>query len=636
MYNGDSTGRETDAVLEKGAYTGTGNSEYDGQDIVTGERSIVRIREGMPPVVGAEKGVPRGVVILVVVFLDLFAVGMAMPLVTPLIKELGASPLQVGFLSSTYGAVQLVTGPFFGLLSDSMGRRVVILVAYAGAGASYLLLGQSTTVTMVVISRVLLGITKHSMNAVKAYVADHTTATNRAVELGRMATASALGIMVGPAVGGMLFKAGSYPLPTAAAALLYAINSFVIVTRLEAQKISANSAPLHASKRTRLFSLQGLLPNVAILTRPRVAALMAVRAVLGLAVHLFRQGFSLLLIYRLNLPVHTNGLLLSLQGLLTSLVQGLAIRPLLRRFPETPLIFRGLLLLSLTLALLAAAPSLLFLILLLPPLALSTGVLRTTYTALLTTSVAQSEVGQLLGLSDAIMSACRVLGPSAAGLLSSQFGYHAPVAVSSIAAATAAHLGLTLVPVRTSHFALCFPSPHLLPGSAVIAATAALLFHMRVLHHHQPASAANPLHLPHLCSTSLSLPSLHLLPGSAVIAATAALLFRLLVQRILSTLPPLSLPPSVHVLPATAIIAAIAALLFHLLVLRRHQPASAANPLHLPHLCSTSLSLSSPHLLPGSAVIAATAALLFHLLVLRRHQPASAAGMGILSKGHLA
>ncbi|GJP47306.1 hypothetical protein CLOM_g16035 [Closterium sp. NIES-68] len=58
---------------------------------------------------------------------------------------------------------------------------------------------------------------------------------------------------------------------------------------------------------------------------------MAVRAVLGLAVHLFRQGFSLLLIYRLNLSVQTNGLLLSLQVLLTSLVQGLAIRALLHR-----------------------------------------------------------------------------------------------------------------------------------------------------------------------------------------------------------------------------------------------------------------------------------------------------------------
>ncbi|GJP47307.1 hypothetical protein CLOM_g6519 [Closterium sp. NIES-68] len=80
-----------------------------------------------------------------------------------------------------------------------------------------------------------------------------------------------------------------------------------------------------------------------------------------------------------------------------------------------------------------------FLVLLLPPLALSTGVLRTTYTALLTTSVAQTEVGQLLGLSDAIMSACRVLGPSTAGLVSSQFGYHAPVAIRKRSHVSVAH-----------------------------------------------------------------------------------------------------------------------------------------------------------------------------------------------------
>ncbi|GJP56921.1 hypothetical protein CLOM_g15977 [Closterium sp. NIES-68] len=179
MCNGEMTSDGAVGRMEKG---GTSNIESrDGQETVVGRRGTARTRE----VTTSGQGVPRGVVILVVVFLDLFAVGMAMPLVTPLIKELGASPLQVGFLSSTYGIVQLVTGPFFGLLSDRMGRRFVILVAYAGAGASYLLLGQSTTVTMVVVSRVLLGLTKHSMNAVKAYVADHTTASNRAVELGR-------------------------------------------------------------------------------------------------------------------------------------------------------------------------------------------------------------------------------------------------------------------------------------------------------------------------------------------------------------------------------------------------------------------------------------------------------------------
>ncbi|CAI5982652.1 unnamed protein product [Closterium sp. NIES-64] len=67
------------------------NPDGDGQEIVTGEEGG---REGLPLAASAEKGVPRGVVILVVVFLDLCAVGMAMSLVTPLIMELGTtSPL---------------------------------------------------------------------------------------------------------------------------------------------------------------------------------------------------------------------------------------------------------------------------------------------------------------------------------------------------------------------------------------------------------------------------------------------------------------------------------------------------------------------------------------------------------------
>ncbi|CAI5502122.1 unnamed protein product [Closterium sp. Naga37s-1] len=87
----DTPRRQVDGLLETGAYDGTrSSSDYrDGQEIVTGGGSIARIREGTPLAAGAEKGVPRGVVILVVVFLDMCAAGMAMPLVTSLIKELG-------------------------------------------------------------------------------------------------------------------------------------------------------------------------------------------------------------------------------------------------------------------------------------------------------------------------------------------------------------------------------------------------------------------------------------------------------------------------------------------------------------------------------------------------------------------
>ncbi|CAI5503761.1 unnamed protein product [Closterium sp. Naga37s-1] len=129
-----------DALLEKGAYKGTGNNEYGGQDVVTGGRSIVRIREGMPPAVGAEKGVPHGVVILVVVFLDLFAVGMAMPLVTPLIVELAAAMAEHNVAAVRDGWQEGTSGLLLGNTSVMLDTDLVMAAVRALVLACALLL----------------------------------------------------------------------------------------------------------------------------------------------------------------------------------------------------------------------------------------------------------------------------------------------------------------------------------------------------------------------------------------------------------------------------------------------------------------------------------------------------------------
>eukprot|EP00897_Mesotaenium_endlicherianum_P004352 jgi/Mesen1/3945/ME000209S02956 len=84
-------------------------------------------------------------VLLLVVLLDMLAVGLVMPLVTPLIKNLGASAVQMGLISSSYGALQLISGPIVGLVSDRCGRKVVLLLSFVGCAAGYLLLGFSAS-----------------------------------------------------------------------------------------------------------------------------------------------------------------------------------------------------------------------------------------------------------------------------------------------------------------------------------------------------------------------------------------------------------------------------------------------------------------------------------------------------------
>ncbi|GAQ82472.1 major facilitator superfamily protein [Klebsormidium nitens] len=381
-------------------------------------------------------------VLLLLVFVDLMAAGMVMSMLVPLMKELGATPFQLGLISSTYGALQLTSGPMVGLLSDRKGRHFIIVAAYLGTAIGYGLVGFSRSLEVLFLSRVITGLVRHSSNGVKAYISDRVSRSERSVDFGRMATASGLGFMVGPMLGGFLHRYGGQRLPGCLAALLFLCNAtlasyflpaFPGPTSDKGGPESPFPSPLPPRIRSWHARLESVLPQAAVLRRPKVGALLAVRAVLGLAVQVFREGFTTLVLYRFELDARQNGMLISYQGFLTTLVQGFAIRPLVASYPkEGFLIQAGITSLGLAYVAASLGPSIRSLVVLLAPVALAGGVVRTTFTALLTSAVPSSEVGQLLGLADTLMSTCRVLGPTLAGLLVTRLGTTAPGFVSGM------------------------------------------------------------------------------------------------------------------------------------------------------------------------------------------------------------
>ena len=67
--------------------------------------------------------------LLAVVALDMLAVGLIVPLLTPFMREtLGASPSTMGMMGSLYGIVQLISGPFVGIVSDRFDRKQVLII----------------------------------------------------------------------------------------------------------------------------------------------------------------------------------------------------------------------------------------------------------------------------------------------------------------------------------------------------------------------------------------------------------------------------------------------------------------------------------------------------------------------------
>lgn len=147
--------------------------------------------------------------ILITVAIDAIGFGLIIPVLPSLLKELlGTSAAEAapwgGFLAFTYATMNFLFGPMLGNLSDRFGRRPVLLISLATLGVDYLLMGFAHSIWLLVLGRLLSGISGASSATARAYIADITPAEGRAKAFGLVGAALGLGFIFGPAIGGIL------------------------------------------------------------------------------------------------------------------------------------------------------------------------------------------------------------------------------------------------------------------------------------------------------------------------------------------------------------------------------------------------------------------------------------------------
>ena len=94
--------------------------------------------------------------------------------------------------------------PLLGTLSDRFGRRPVILLSNLGLGLDYILMAVAHSLPLLLVGRVISGITSASISTASAYIADVTPPEKRASAFGLIGSAFGVGFVVGPALGGFL------------------------------------------------------------------------------------------------------------------------------------------------------------------------------------------------------------------------------------------------------------------------------------------------------------------------------------------------------------------------------------------------------------------------------------------------
>ena len=147
--------------------------------------------------------------IFVTVLIDVLAFGVIIPVLPHLVEEftggdIASAARWVGLFGMVFAAVQFVSTPVQGALSDRFGRRPVILLSCLGLGLDFVFMAMASSMAMLFVGRIISGVFSASFTTANAYIADVTAPEKRAKSFGMIGAAFGLGFVLGPLVGGWL------------------------------------------------------------------------------------------------------------------------------------------------------------------------------------------------------------------------------------------------------------------------------------------------------------------------------------------------------------------------------------------------------------------------------------------------
>ena len=355
--------------------------------------------------------------IFITILIDSIGFGLIIPVMAPLIAQLKHIPINLasesgGILLATYAIMQFLCAPIIGNLSDKYGRRSIILFSLFGFGVDYLFLCFAPSYGWLFIGRVVAGITGASFTTASAYIADISTAENRAKNFGMVGGAFGLGFIIGPAIGGLL---GEYGLraPFFVAAILTLINwlygYFVLPESL-------------STDHRREFEWKRANPVgtlVQLKKYPAISGLIISITLIYLAAHAVQSNWAYFTIYRFHWSVGMVGLSLTLVGALIAVVQVGLIRIITPKIGTERSIYIGLGLYAVGMLLFTLANQSWMMFVFLIPYCMG-GIAGPSLQSTMSGNVPRNEQGELQGGLTSLMAATSVVGPL---LMTSLFTY---------------------------------------------------------------------------------------------------------------------------------------------------------------------------------------------------------------------
>lgn len=410
-----------------------------------------------------------------VVFINLVGFGIVVPLLPFYGQTLDAPPWQVALMFSAYSLGQFFAEPFWGRLSDRIGRKPVLLITVSANALGYLMLAFAPNIWLAIGIRLFTGLGAGNVSTVQGYVADVTPPEKRAGRMGLIGAAFGLGFIVGPGLGGLLTRTDmgtlGYQMPIFVAAGLCVLAALGVTVFLKESRAKADPA---TPRPAFLSGVRDAIDN------PVVSRVLLVTLIYMAGFSGMESTFGFWTEARYGWGAREVGFSFMAVGIVSTVCQALIAGRLARRFGEARVLAVGSLIFGSGLALQVLVGRLMppeaqwvasifgrSVVLhgdLLVPLVMAFGAFGMAVTmpnisALISRSVDPDRQGAMLGLNMAASSSGRIFGPIAAGALFSGVGHDWPFLIGAALTIPAAIMAINAGQAFRKRQAALVPAP---------------------------------------------------------------------------------------------------------------------------------------------------------------------------------